>query len=95
MVTIENALPLTSTAQTEVTGRTLTALLAKRALIERQLKALAARQNAAQRKAEQRAKFLLGGAVLSIAHRDPALFDRLLALLPQKEQALVQSIVDR
>lgn len=70
----------------------LDSLLAKRALIERQLKAMASRETAARRKTEQRAKFILGQAVLSQAANDPALLDRLCANLSPKEQALVRSV---
>jgi len=73
----------------------LDALLAKREQIERQLKALAAQQSAARRKADQRAKFLLGQAVLTQAAQDPALLDRLCGDLPPKDQALVRATVAR
>lgn len=71
----------------------LDALLAKRALIERQLKALAARQNAAQRKAEQRTKFLLGGVVLTRVAHEPALLEQCCAALSLKEQQSVRAVV--
>jgi hypothetical protein len=68
-------------------------LLAKRALIEQQLKAIAARQNAAERKAEQRAKFLLGEAVLERASTQPALLEQCCAALSPKEQQHVRNVV--
>jgi hypothetical protein len=69
------------------------ALLARRALIERQLKAITARQNSAERKVAQRAKFLLGQAALAQAAGDPALLERLCAPLAPKDQALVRGVV--
>jgi hypothetical protein len=71
----------------------LDALLAKRALIERQLKAMAARQNAAQRKAEQRAKFILGGLALDRALKDPAFLESWCAELGPSEQQHVRAVV--
>ena len=69
------------------------ALLARRALIERQLKAITARQNSAERKAAQRAKFLLGQVALSQAAGDPTLLERLCAPLAPKDQALVRGVL--
>ena len=69
------------------------ALLAKRALIERQLKAIAAQQNATRRKAEARAKFLLGGVVLTRAADEPALLEQCCAALAPKEQQSVRAVV--
>ena len=71
----------------------LDTLLAKRQQIENQLKALAARQNAAQRKAEQRARFLLGTAVLQRAANEPALLESCCAALAPKEQQHVRTVV--
>jgi len=66
------------------------ALLARRALIERQLKPLVARQNAQRRKAINRAKFILGAAVLERARTDEGWFDELCAGLSPREREAVQ-----
>jgi hypothetical protein len=73
----------------------LESLLAKRERIERQLKAMAARQNTARRKAEAHAKFILGGLVLKRAVSDRAVFESFCAELPAKEQALVRAAAAR
>lgn len=66
------------------------ALLARRALIERQLKALLARQNDQRRKALNRAKFVLGTAALERARTDPGWFAELCAALSPRERQAVQ-----
>lgn len=71
------------------------ALLAQREQIERRLKELAARDSADRRKAEQRAKFLLGGVVLARAPGDPVLLQTVLADLPEKDRDLVKTVVGR
>jgi hypothetical protein len=71
------------------------ALLAKRALVERQLKAIAARQTAARRKAQARAKFILGDALLRRAAADPELLKWVLSILAPKDQVLVQAVISQ
>jgi len=71
----------------------LDTLLAKREQIERQLKALAVRQNAAKRKTLARVKFLLGQAVLNQASTEPSLLERLCTDLSEKERAVVRETI--
>ncbi|HXB02033.1 MAG TPA: hypothetical protein VNV15_04345 [Opitutaceae bacterium] len=85
---------MNETTDTEKSSR-LESLLAKRELIERRLKAMAAQQNAARRKAEARAKFLLGAVVLKRALHDNAVLKQFCTELPSKDQALVQDVVAR
>lgn len=70
-------------------------LLAKRALLERQLKAATAKEHAAQRKEEARAKFLLGAAVLSVAEADPQLVHRLSQALSDKDRSVIERVLAR
>src|SRR6185312_16309114 len=62
----------------------------RRALIDRQLKALAARQNAQRRKAVNRARFVLGAAALERSRTDPGWFAEFCASLSSREREVVQ-----
>jgi hypothetical protein len=94
VLTIREKSVTTTSPDNEPRGTTrLDALLAKREQIERQLKALAARQNAAKRKALARVKFLLGQAALNQAASEPSLLERLCADLSDKERALVREAI--
>ena len=85
---------MNETTDTAKTSR-LESLLAKRERIERQLKAMAAQQNAVRRKAESRAKFLLGAIVLKRAASDRAVLEQLCAELPPRDKALVHDVAAR
>jgi len=66
----------------------------KRALIKRQIQAIAARDAHKRRKENQRARFFLGEAALALSLQDPALLDRLCAGLGPNEQAVIRTAFD-